>query len=68
MARLVLTSPGGAVRSVPLVKRITSVGRGADVDVRLEDAGAIAIDARTMPFDATLTNPISMFIHASCES
>jgi transcriptional regulator with GAF, ATPase, and Fis domain len=40
MARLVLTSPGGAVRSVPLVKRITSVGRGADVDVRLEDAGA----------------------------
>src|SRR5215813_2225184 len=40
MARLVLTSPGGAVRSVPLVKRITSVGRGAEVDVRLEDAGA----------------------------
>ena len=40
MARLVLTSPGGAVRSVPLVKRITSVGRGADVDVRLEDGRA----------------------------
>jgi hypothetical protein len=40
MARLVLTSPGGAVRSVPLVKRITSVGRGAEVDVRLEDVGA----------------------------
>ena len=40
MARLVLTSPGGAVRSVPLVKRITSVGRSAEVDVRLEDAGA----------------------------
>src|SRR5215475_15712907 len=40
MARLVLTSPGGAVRSVPLVKRITSVGRGAEVDVRLEDTGA----------------------------
>ena len=40
MARLVLTSPGGAVRSVPLIKRITSVGRGAEVDVRLEDAGA----------------------------
>ena len=40
MARLVLTSPGGAVRSVPLLKRITSVGRGAEVDVRLEDAGA----------------------------
>src|SRR5678815_99679 len=40
MARLVLTSPGGAVRSVPLVKRITSVGRGAEVDVRLEDAAA----------------------------
>ena len=40
MARLVLTSPGCAVRSVPLVKRITSVGRGAEVDVRLEDAGA----------------------------
>src|SRR5215831_8810084 len=38
MARLVLTSPGGAVRSVPLVKRITSVGRGAEVDVRLDDA------------------------------
>src|SRR5215468_5397656 len=40
MARLVLTSPGGAVRSVPLIKRITSVGRGAEVDVQLEDAGA----------------------------
>ena len=40
MARLVLTSPGGAVRSVPLLKRITSVGRGAEVDVRLEDAAA----------------------------
>jgi len=40
MARLVLTSPGGAVRSVPLVKRVTSVGRGAEVDVRLEDPGA----------------------------
>ena len=40
MARLVLTSPGGAVRSVPLVKRITSVGRGAEVDVRLDDAKA----------------------------
>src|SRR5262249_1359151 len=40
MARLVVTSPGGAVRTVPLVKRITSVGRGSDVDVRLEDAGA----------------------------
>ncbi len=40
MARLVLTSPGGAVRSVPLVKRITSVGRGAEVDVRLEDTAA----------------------------
>src|SRR4029453_9217499 len=40
MARLVLTSPGGAVRSVPRIKRITSVGRGAEVDVRLEDAGA----------------------------
>ena len=40
MARLVLTSPGGDVRSVPLVKRITSVGRGAEVDVRLDDAGA----------------------------
>src|SRR5262249_10047540 len=40
MARLVLTSPGGGVRSVPLVKRITSVGRGTEVDVRLEDAKA----------------------------
>jgi transcriptional regulator with GAF, ATPase, and Fis domain len=40
MARLVLTSPGGAVRSVPLVKRITSVGRGPEVDVRLDDAHA----------------------------
>src|SRR5262249_537304 len=40
MARLVLTSPGGGIRSVPLVKRITSVGRGSEVDVRLEDAKA----------------------------
>jgi len=40
MARLVLTSPGGAVRSVALVKRITSVGRGPEVDVRLDDAHA----------------------------
>jgi transcriptional regulator with GAF, ATPase, and Fis domain len=40
MARLVVSSPGGAVRSVPLVKRITSVGSGPDVDVRLDDAAA----------------------------
>ena len=40
MARLVLTSPGGAVRSVALRKRITSIGRGPEVDVRLEDAAA----------------------------
>ena len=50
MARLVLTSPGGAVRSVPLVKRITSVGRGSDVDVRLEDSGA-AEHALTLLWD-----------------
>ncbi len=50
MARLVLTSPGGAVRSVPLVKRITTVGRGAEVDVRLEDAGA-AEHALTLLWD-----------------
>src|SRR5215470_11979784 len=50
MARLVVTSPGGAVRSVPLVKRITSVGRGADVDVRLDDA-AVADHALTLVWD-----------------
>jgi len=50
MARLVLTAPGGAVRSVPLVKRITSVGRGAEVDVRLEAPG-VADHALTLLWD-----------------
>ena len=46
MARLVLTSPGCAVRSVPLVKRITSVGRGAEVGV-LDHALTLLWDGRS---------------------
>ena len=40
MASFRIRTPDGAERTVPLVKRITSLGRGADNDVRLEDAEA----------------------------
>jgi transcriptional regulator with GAF, ATPase, and Fis domain len=37
MASLTVRTPDGKVRTVNLLKRITSIGRGADNDVRLED-------------------------------
>ena len=37
MASLTVRSPEGKVRTVPLHKRITSIGRSADNDVQLED-------------------------------
>jgi transcriptional regulator with GAF, ATPase, and Fis domain len=40
MASLTVKSPDGKVRTVNLLKRITSVGRGADNDIQLEDASA----------------------------
>ncbi|MBZ4419910.1 sigma 54-interacting transcriptional regulator [Myxococcus sp. RHSTA-1-4] len=39
MASLTVRSPDGKVRSVSLHKRITSIGRGPDNDVQLEDPG-----------------------------
>jgi transcriptional regulator with GAF, ATPase, and Fis domain len=39
MASLTVRSPDGKVRSVSLLKRITSIGRGPDNDVQLEDPG-----------------------------
>ncbi|WP_224369937.1 sigma 54-interacting transcriptional regulator [Hyalangium versicolor] len=37
MASLSVRTPDGKVRSVPLLKRITSIGRGTDNDVQLDD-------------------------------
>jgi transcriptional regulator with GAF, ATPase, and Fis domain len=37
MANLSVRTPDGKVRTVPLLKRITSVGRGPDNDVQLDD-------------------------------
>src|SRR5512140_3888474 len=39
MASLSVRTPDGKVRTVPLLKRITSIGRGADNDVQLNDPG-----------------------------
>ena len=52
MASLTFRSPSGKSQSVPLVKRITTVGRGADNDIQLNDprvadtAFHIAFDGR----------------------
>ncbi|HLL52129.1 MAG TPA: sigma 54-interacting transcriptional regulator [Myxococcaceae bacterium] len=40
MASLTLRSPHGPSRTLPLVKRLTSIGRGADNDIQLDDPNA----------------------------
>jgi transcriptional regulator with GAF, ATPase, and Fis domain len=39
MANLTVKTPDGKTRTVALLKRITSIGRGTDNDVQLEDSG-----------------------------
>ena len=39
MASLSVRTPDGKVRTFPLIKRITSIGRGPDNDVQLDDPG-----------------------------
>src|SRR5687768_12358519 len=50
MPNLTLKSKDGTVRTVALVKRITSVGRSADNDVRLDDPH-VAPEALHIVFD-----------------
>jgi transcriptional regulator with GAF, ATPase, and Fis domain len=52
MANLTVRTPDGKVRTVPLHKRITSIGRGADNDVRLEDP-SVPDSALHLLFDGT---------------
>ncbi len=50
MPSLIVKTPDGKVRTVNLLKRITSIGRGADNDIRLEDA-AVPENALHIVFD-----------------
>ncbi len=50
MARLILRTPDGQSRTVDLLKRITTVGRGPDNDVKIDDP-AIPADALHIVFD-----------------
>jgi len=52
MASLTVRSPDGKVRSVSLLKRITSIGRGPDNDVQLEDPG-VPDSALHVTYDGT---------------
>jgi transcriptional regulator with GAF, ATPase, and Fis domain len=52
MASLTVRSPEGKVRTVPLHKRITSIGRSADNDVQLEDP-SVPESALHVLFDGT---------------
>ncbi|MDY7227900.1 sigma 54-interacting transcriptional regulator [Hyalangium rubrum] len=52
MASLNVRTPDGRVRSVPLLKRITSIGRGPDNDVQLEDP-AVPDSALHVRFDGS---------------
>ncbi|OJT21997.1 Fis family transcriptional regulator [Archangium sp. Cb G35] len=52
MASLTVRSPEGKVRTVPLHKRITSIGRSADNDVQLEDP-SVPDSALHVLFDGT---------------
>ena len=40
MANLTVKTPDGKTRTVALLKRITSIGRGTDNDVQLDDVVA----------------------------
>jgi transcriptional regulator with GAF, ATPase, and Fis domain len=50
MPSLIVKTPDGKVRTVNLLKRITSIGRGADNDVRIEDT-AVPDNALHIVFD-----------------
>ena len=52
MANLSVRTPDGKVRTVPLLKRITSVGRGPDNDVQLDDP-AVPDSALHVLFDGS---------------
>ncbi len=52
MASLHVRTPDGKVRTVPLLKRITSVGRGPDNDVSLDDP-AVPESALHVLFDGS---------------
>jgi len=52
MANLSVRTPDGKTRTVPLHKRITSIGRGADNDVQLEDP-SVPESALHVLFDGT---------------
>src|SRR5688572_1347505 len=52
MARLTIRTPGGKVHTVHLHKRLTSIGRGPDNDVQLEDP-AVPDSALHVLFDGT---------------
>ncbi|MFP2913124.1 FHA domain-containing protein, partial [Pyxidicoccus sp. 3LFB2] len=52
MASLTVRSPDGKVRAVSLLKRITSIGRGPDNDVQLEDPG-VPDSALHVTYDGT---------------
>jgi transcriptional regulator with GAF, ATPase, and Fis domain len=59
MPSLLLKTPDGQKRTLPLVKRITSVGRGKDNDVALADP-RVAESALHIDFDGTGYQAISM--------
>jgi transcriptional regulator with GAF, ATPase, and Fis domain len=50
MAHLTLVSPDGTTRTIPLVKKITTIGSGRDNDLRIDD-GQIPTDAIHIVFD-----------------
>ncbi|MGQ0504230.1 MAG: sigma 54-interacting transcriptional regulator, partial [Myxococcaceae bacterium] len=50
MASLTVKTPDGKVRTVNLLKRVTSIGRGSDNDIRLEDT-AVPDNALHIVFD-----------------
>jgi transcriptional regulator with GAF, ATPase, and Fis domain len=52
MASLLVRTPDGKVRTVPLHKRLTSIGRSPDNDVQLEDP-AVPDSALHLRFDGT---------------
>ncbi|RYZ42002.1 MAG: GAF domain-containing protein [Myxococcaceae bacterium] len=52
MASLTVRTPDGKVRTVSLLKRITSLGRGPDNDVPLED-GSVPPNALHVTYDGT---------------
>src|SRR5437868_14518988 len=52
MASLSVRTPDGKLRTLPLIKRITSIGRGPDNDVQLDDP-AVPDSAIHVQFDGS---------------